>query len=190
MNDAARKAETHCRLARTRDSQILARMSRDYIETGLGWSWRANRIDRFIHAPDCVVVCAEHLSASAGKLESQGRDICGFAIMEFGIDKAHLNLLAVVPSMRRHGIARTLLTWLEKSAEVAGTAQIDLEVRATNSAAQQFYEALGYQRCGTVPSYYNGREAAHRFHKNLFAPPNPEDAKPDAAKTDKGAKQP
>ena len=185
MNDAARKAETHCRLARTRDSQILARMSRDYIETGLGWSWRANRIDRFIHAPDCVVVCAEHMGTPASESQLQGREICGFAIMEFGIDKAHLNLLAVIPAMRRYGVARTLLTWLEKSAKVAGTPQIDLEVRATNAAAQQFYEKLGYQRCGTVPAYYNGREAAHRFQKNLFASPSTE-----GTETDKGAKQP
>lgn len=164
MNDPTRKAETFCRLARTRDAQILARMSRDYIETDLGWSWRANRIDRFIHAADCVVVCAERPEDSC----AAPRRLCGFAIMEFSLETAHLNLLAVEPDMRRRGVARTLLGWLERSAEVAGTPRIDLEVRATNEMAQQFYTALGYEHVDTVKAYYNGRESAHRFRKHLF----------------------
>ena len=164
MTDATRRTEISCRLARTRDAHLLARMSRDYIETDLGWSWRANRIDRFIQAPDSVVVCAEQRQ----DVTSKPCTLYGFAIMEFDLDKAHLNLLAVAPAARRQGIARMLLGWLERSAEVAGTYTIDLEVRATNVAAQQFYAALGYQLKRTLPGYYNGRETAYHFQKRLF----------------------
>ena len=181
MEDATRKTKTDCRLARTQDTTLLARMSRDYVETGLGWSWRANRINRLIHAPDSVVVCAERSAA----LTTSARQICGFAIMEFGIDRAHLNLLAVMPTLRRQGVARTLMTWLEKSAAVAGTTQIDLEVRATNEGALSFYEALDFRLIDTVPAYYNGRENAHRLRKQLFEAPPQRDAQ-----TNSGAQQP
>jgi len=46
--------------------------------------------------------------------------IAGFAIMRYGDDDAHLDLLAVAPPYRRAGIGRRLLEWLEKCAVVAG----------------------------------------------------------------------
>ena len=77
-------------LAAETDALAIARMSRDLIETGLGWSWTAARVLRSIRHPETLVLVAR-----------QGSQIIGFAIMGFGEEAAHLSLLAVDPSHRR-----------------------------------------------------------------------------------------
>ena len=149
-----------CRLATRADAPRLARMSRDYVELGHGWSWRPDRIRRFITASDSVVLCAE----------GSGHPPCGFAIMEFHLERAHLNLLAVEPAVRRQGVAASLLGWLEKTALIAGIARITLEVRARNVGARQFYARQGYEEFQQIPRYYSGRETAYRLRKTLRTP--------------------
>ena len=142
------------RLARPTDAALLARMSRDYIETGLPWRWRSAAVGRKIAAAESVVVVAE--------LELAGtRFTGGFAVMDFPLDKAHLNLLAVHPNLRRHGIGGKLMRWLHKSARVAGVPHIELQVRTDNLAARRFYQALGYQEEALLPGYYEGKHSAY-----------------------------
>ena len=137
------------RLAKVRDAAHLAVMSRDLVEHGLGWSWTAPRIARHVRAAESVVLVAE-----------SDERLAGFAIMRFGEEEAHLDLLAVKPRHRRLGIGRGLLEWLEQSALVAGVSVIYLEVRASNSDARRFYEKLGFRPIKRVPGYYSGRESA------------------------------
>jgi ribosomal-protein-alanine N-acetyltransferase len=96
-----------------------------------------------------------------------GPAVAGFAIMRYGDERAHLNLLAVDPQHRRRGIARTLLTWLEESALTAGTFTVSLELRAHNGGARAFYGALGYAEHGEVPGYYQGVETAVRLQRDV-----------------------
>jgi ribosomal-protein-alanine N-acetyltransferase len=93
--------------------------------------------------------------------------IAGFAIMRYGDDDAHLDLLAVAPSYRRLGIGRQLLQWLEKCAVVAGTFSLTLEVRAGNEGAQLFYERMGYRTLAHLPGYYQGVEGALLMGRDL-----------------------
>ena len=145
-------------LARSADAGTIAAMSRDYIETGLGWSWGPNRVARSIRCPDTVV-----LVARARRL------LAGFAIMYFGAEEARLNLLAVHPGLRQLGIGRHLIEWLESSALTAGISTVYLEVRANNRNAQSFYRRLGYRKVQVVPGYYSGVEAAVRMGRDLWA---------------------
>ena len=170
--DTARSEHVHCSLAKPRDAQRLAKMSRDLIERGHGWSWQAPRIARSIRAQDSVVLCAYSslTSMSLEPTKESGVRLMGFAIMEFNERHAHLNLLAVSPEFRRKGIARMLLEWLEKSAMVAGIEQISLEVRAQNGSGRRFYARLGYEEVEQIPRYYSGRETAYRLRKQLRAP--------------------
>ncbi len=142
--------------ARLSDTARLAAMSGALIESGLRPRWSAERIGRHVRDPESVVLTAR-----------SDRGIAGFALMCFGDDAAHLNLLAVEPAHRRRGIARRLLTWLEESALTAGTYLIGLELRASNLAAQEFYRALGYRETGQVPGYYQGVEAAIRMERDV-----------------------
>ena len=144
-------------LARIRDNQRLAEMSRDLIERGLGWSWTPARIHRKILCPENIVLVAR-----------AGNELAGFAIMYVGMEEARLNLLAVDPGHRRKGIGRRLVQWLEESALVAGVSVVYLEVRANARGAQQFYRKLGYRPVQCVRGYYAGREAALRMARDLW----------------------
>jgi ribosomal-protein-alanine N-acetyltransferase len=91
----------------------------------------------------------------------------GFAILRYGDDVAHLNLLAVAPAHRRRGVARALLQWLEETALTAGTFVIGLELREGNAAARAFYRLLGYRELGQIPGYYQGVENAIRMVRDV-----------------------
>ena len=145
------------RLAGRADAPAIARLSRDRIEQGLGWSWTAPRVLRSILDPQTNVVVA--LDAAR---------MLGFGIMKYHEDEAHLLLLAVRESSCRRGVGSTLVAWLERSASVAGIGQVALETRITNDGARAFYRRLGYCETRTVPGYYQGREAGVRLVKDLW----------------------
>jgi [ribosomal protein S18]-alanine N-acetyltransferase len=153
-------SELSLRLARPTDATTIAALSRDLIEYGLRWRWTAGRIGASIRAPDAnVLVACIH------------GNIVGFAIMRYGEDDAHLDLLAVAPPYRRLGIGRQLVEWLEKCAVVAGIFTIALEVRAENQSAQNFYKQIGYRTLVQLPGYYQGIEAALRMGRDLSCRP-------------------
>ena len=139
------------------DAPRLAAMSRDLVETGLGWSWVPSRVAWHVRAPESVVLVARERARTAG-----------FAIMRFAVEDAHLDLLAVSPAYRRLGVGRGLIAWLEESALVAGISVVYLEVRADNDAARSFYAKLGYRPIQRVPRYYDGRETAIRMARDLW----------------------
>jgi ribosomal protein S18 acetylase RimI-like enzyme len=143
-------------LARRADAREIAQMSRDLIETGLGWSWTPQRVLRALRDRDTIVLTARI-----------GGRLLGFAIMKFLDAEAHLGLLAVYPAHQRAGVGRRLLAWLEDSARVAGTFDIHLEVRSTRPHAHTFYRALGYHVRDEISGYYQGLESALRMTKNL-----------------------
>jgi [ribosomal protein S18]-alanine N-acetyltransferase len=157
------------RLAEPRDAQPIALMSRDFIEAGLGWKYDATRVLRAIRDRETLAVVA----CEAGKSGARGA-IAGFAIMEFGDERAHLVLLAVRPAHRRLGIGQRLLEWMLQSARVAGMASIHLELRSGNEAARRFYRAMGFYETVLVPGYYRGgegrKEGAIRMLRVLRAP--------------------
>jgi ribosomal-protein-alanine N-acetyltransferase len=149
-------SEPSLRLARPADAAAIASLSRDLIEYGLRWRWTPMRIAASIRAPNANVLVA----CIYGK-------IVGFAIMRYGDDVAHLDLLAVAPPYRRRGVGRQLLAWLEKCAVVAGIFSVALEVRAGNEEAQLFYKRMGYRTLAHLPGYYQDIEAALRMGRDL-----------------------
>ena len=142
--------------ARAGDAAMLAAMSQAYIEQGLKPAWGAARIRWHVRDADSLVLTAR-----------LGPTTVGFAIMRYGDDVAHLNLLAVAPAHRRRGVARALLQWLEETALTAGTFVIGLELREGNAAARAFYRLLGYRELGQIPGYYQGVENAIRMVRDV-----------------------
>src|ERR1700733_6787924 len=147
-------------LARAADAREIAEMSRDLVEQGLTWSWTPARVQHFISGSESSVVVAR-----------REQQIAAFAIMHFGDDVAHLNLLAVAPEHRRQGLGRQLMSWLTTTAVEAGVFRINLELRTQNDAARIFYEGLGFVQLGVVQGYYQGREAALRMSRRLAKNP-------------------
>lgn len=146
----------HLGLARSGDAREIAEMSRDLVEQGLSWSWTPARVQHFICGSDSSVIVAR-----------RERRIAAFAIMHFGDDVAHLNLLAVAPRHRRLGLGSQLMQWLTATAIEAGVFCINLELRTQNEAARSFYGRLGFAELGVVQGYYQGREAALRMSRKL-----------------------
>jgi [ribosomal protein S18]-alanine N-acetyltransferase len=144
------------RPAEPRDAQAIATMSRDFIESGLGWKYDAARVMRAMRDRETLAVVACENAKAAGSAVRGA--VAGFAIMEFGDERAHLVLLAVRPSHRRLGIGQRLLDWLLDSARVAGMASIHLELRSGNDAARRFYRAMGFYETVLVPGYYRSGE--------------------------------
>jgi ribosomal protein S18 acetylase RimI-like enzyme len=143
-------------LAQAADAREIAEMSRDLIEGGLTWAWTPARVLQFLANKDTSVIVTR-----------RERRIAAFAMMHFGDDAAHLNLLAVAAPYRRQGLGRQLVDWLCASALEAGSSRINLELRTTNIDALAFYAALGFEREGVRQGYYQGREAALRMSRRL-----------------------
>jgi ribosomal-protein-alanine N-acetyltransferase len=140
------------------DATAIARMTRLWIETGLPPRWSRDAHLRCIQDPDTEIVLARSRSA-----------VVGFANMEFHFEqcRAHLLLLAVDPRLRRGGLGRALFDYLHVMARRGGIDRIQLEVRVSNPAAQQFYEALGFRTIERLPLYYAEREDALRMALEL-----------------------
>ncbi|HZT62276.1 MAG TPA: GNAT family N-acetyltransferase [Burkholderiales bacterium] len=147
------------RPGRPADATRIAAMSRDLIETGLGWSWGPDRVSRSIANKDTSTLLA-----------CERDRVVAFAIMYFGDEHAHLNLLAVRPSHQRLGIGRHMVEWLVESAYAAGVATIHLELRASNYTARSFYRSLAFTESAYIPGYYRGREMALRMVRVLRRP--------------------
>lgn len=143
-------------LARRADARVIARGSRALVEYGLPWSWTPRRVEASLASRDALVVVAR---APHG--------LAGFAIMRYGDDDAHLDLLGVDPRDRGQGLGRRLVEWLEKPALVGGIRAVFLEVRESARGARAFYERLGYRTVARLPGYYRGHETALRMTREL-----------------------
>ena len=147
--------------ARSDDAAQIARMSRDLIEHGLGWSWQAPRILR------CMMSSRHNVVVSRAVTDARESTVAGFGIMEYEASTAHLLLFAVRPDGRRRGLGSQLLEWLEATAIVAGVERIQLEARIDNVPARAFYRRHGYRETGVLAGYYNGREDAVAMARTL-----------------------
>ena len=61
-----------------------------------------------------------------------------------------INYLAVDPQHRRQGLARTLMSEVERMLREMGCAKINLQIRRDNPEAISFYERLGFTEDATV----------------------------------------
>ncbi len=149
--------ECQIRLANQAEAPAIAAMSRDLIEHGLRWRWNAARVARSIADRDCNVAVA-YL-----------RDrLCGFGIMNYRENEAHLNLLAVHPAYQGRGVGAALVRWLEGCALTAGIGVVYVEARERNATARAFYRRLGYTEFALASGYYERAEDAVRLAKDLW----------------------
>ena len=150
------------RLANITDALRIAEMSRDLIESGLGWSWTPSRIVSEINAKTSNVV-----------VTVEANDVIGFAVMKYSVGEARLNLFGVHPKHRRKGIGTRMIKWLEETALINGNGVVYLETRLSNNGAREFYKSLGYKVVHRIPGYYKGRETAVRMAHDLWSDASP-----------------
>ena len=77
------------------------------------------------------------------------------------IDEAHITTVAISAASRRKGLGKRLMDRLLTQAVEEGMTCSTLEVRASNAAAIQMYERMGYQITAKRKAYYpDNREDA------------------------------
>ena len=97
--------------------------------------------------------------SGGGPAEESGEYILGFAGFWVMADEAHLTNIAVRESYRRQGIGELLLISIVDLAAKLKATNITLEVRASNTAAQNLYRKYGFVEVGLRRNYYvNDRE--------------------------------
>jgi len=92
-------------------------------------------------------------------LEERGR-VVGFVfgIMVSSVE-ARILMLAVSGEMRGKGLGALLCRNFFQECAVKGVRLVSLEVRASNLAAQRFYEKLGFVQVGVIQEYYSDKES-------------------------------
>jgi [ribosomal protein S18]-alanine N-acetyltransferase len=71
-----------------------------------------------------------------------------------GAETGEVHTVTVTESHRRQGIGRRMLEALLEVAAARGAAEVFLEVRIDNPAAQDLYRSLGFEAVGVRPKYY------------------------------------
>jgi len=84
-----------------------------------------------------------------------------YSIYRVVVDEAHLMNLATHPGARGRGIGRKLLDYSMSDCASQGGAFMFLEVRETNTVAQNLYLSAGFRPMGRRKGYYqdNGEDA-------------------------------
>jgi ribosomal-protein-alanine acetyltransferase/tRNA threonylcarbamoyl adenosine modification protein YeaZ len=106
--------------------------------------------------------------------------LAGYLMVWIGFGSGHLGNVAVVPELRRHGIAAAMLDDLFRFMRGIGASVLTLEVRASNAPAQALYRAHGFRVAGLRRAYYrdSGEDALimeWRAHAEAGDPASPND---------------
>ena len=80
--------------------------------------------------------------------------IAAFCVARVISTEAELETIVTEAGSRRRGVGRMLFANLTAQVEQAGATEIFLEVRESNHAAREFYEALGFSEAGRRTAYY------------------------------------
>jgi ribosomal-protein-alanine N-acetyltransferase len=106
---------------------------------------------------------ADRWGEDAMRLQIEPKIAFGFIHSEGGLvlaravgGEAEVLTLAVVPSLRRQGVGRSLLEHAMAEAAARGAAAVLLEVATDNAPARTLYASAGFAVVGRRPRYYPG----------------------------------
>ena len=111
----------------------------------------------YIGRMDGVIAASTQLARPAGNNEARA-------------GAAYLTTCFVAPWARGHGLARRLMEAVEVEASDDGFETLQLDVRASQTAAIRLYESLGYVCWGTNPYYakVDGVQVAGRYYYKIL----------------------
>ena len=92
-----------------------------------------------------------------------GDAVLGYFVAMQGVDEVHLLNITVEPTWQGQGWGRIMLDALALWSRAQGAQWLWLEVRTSNTRAQQVYQRYGFRRVGERRNYYpahQGREDA------------------------------
>lgn len=80
--------------------------------------------------------------------------IIGYGGMWLILDEAHITNVAVHPDFRGKKVGKAIMLHLIAQALIKGIFRMTLEVRTSNSKAQNLYQKLGFESAGRRKGYY------------------------------------
>jgi ribosomal-protein-alanine N-acetyltransferase len=95
---------------------------------------------------------------SAWTMRDSGGGLIAYAVVMMAVDEAHLLNLTVAPACQRFGFGWRMLEAMAENARGYRARSMLLEVRPSNTAAQQMYARYGFVRIGTRRGYYPARD--------------------------------
>jgi ribosomal-protein-alanine N-acetyltransferase len=98
--------------------------------------------------------------------------VYGYAGLWLMVDEAHITTIAVRPECRGKGLGELVLCGLVDTALEVGARIMTLEVRVSNSIAQNLYLKYGFKQSGLRRRYYsdNSEDALIMTADNIAAP--------------------
>jgi tRNA threonylcarbamoyladenosine biosynthesis protein TsaB len=118
--------------------------------TSFEQGWSAGQFNELVNVPGSICLLALTPEANDGGQPQP----CGFVLARKAADEMEILTIAILPAMRRRGIARRLLDILRGSACKAGVRAIFIEYAADNPAAEAFYSQAGFTVTGRRKGYY------------------------------------
>ena len=83
-----------------------------------------------------------------------GRELVGYVGLMMTLDEGHVTTVAVNPSRHRAKIGTRLMLVLAREAIARGATALTLEVRMSNTGAQDLYRRFGFGPVGVRKNYY------------------------------------
>lgn len=95
--------------------------------------------------------------------------ICGYGGMWLLFEEAHVTNVAIMPEYRQTGRGRRLMIAMMHHAVKRGAEKMTLEVRESNTVAQQLYARIDFQQNGFRAGYYSdtGEGAMILWNENI-----------------------
>ncbi len=102
------------------------------------------------------------------QIVSAEKRMAGFVCVLVSDDgTGHITTIGVAPEHRRRGLAEQMLAHLDAALAARGIFSIVLEVRASNTIAQQVYKNSGFAVVQRLPCYYNNGEDGLMMVKSI-----------------------
>jgi ribosomal-protein-alanine N-acetyltransferase len=98
------------------------------------------------------------------------KEIIGYGIVMLSPGEAHILNICIEPDFQKKGLGRYLLRHILKKSKQTDVDMVLLEVRRSNTTAQQLYQSEGFHELGVRKAYYpadSGREDAIILAKYL-----------------------
>jgi len=89
----------------------------------------------------------------------ENNKLAAYFLAQDVLDEVHIMQLAVAPSLRRSGLGQRLMQYEIERKRCKGMHVMQLEVRASNTAAQRLYSGLGFEIVGQRNGYYSPTES-------------------------------
>lgn len=129
---------------------IVAIMEQGF-DPAFGEAWNRRQVSEALILPNTHYLLAD----AAGRVPSALADAAGFLLSRHGADEEELLLLAVLPAMRRRGIAASLIARFAAEAAKRDVSKLFLQMREGNEA-ETLYRAHGFAPIGRRREYYRG----------------------------------